>query len=217
MSASTWWPPVLPAGAPAGLPAPPTQQSCCCSCAGGIAITSFNFGPLITGLYCFGLFLGTIYSVPPLRLKRSAIAAFLIIATGRPPASTASQPARCLRDSGRPTLCAARADGLTGWRRSLRARGAQRRPGLPCARAPGLHRPSPPPPPRRPSFTVLQCAASCSTLASTTPPAPRWACPLPGTPPSRERPRARPHRKGLVNAVPAHGCTCWVARCPQGR
>lgn len=50
--------------------------------AGGIAITATNFGPLITGLYCFGLFLGTIYSVPPLRLKRYAVAAFLIIATG---------------------------------------------------------------------------------------------------------------------------------------
>lgn len=51
--------------------------------AGGIVITSLNFGSLITGLYCFGLFLGTIYSVPPLRLKRSAIAAFMIIATVR--------------------------------------------------------------------------------------------------------------------------------------
>ena len=50
--------------------------------AGGIAITATNFGSLITGLYCFGLFLGTIYSVPPLRLKRSAVAAFMIIATG---------------------------------------------------------------------------------------------------------------------------------------
>jgi len=41
------------------------------------------FGSLIGALYCFGLFLGTIYSVPPLRLKRSAIAAALIIATVR--------------------------------------------------------------------------------------------------------------------------------------
>lgn len=64
--------------------------------AGGIAITTFNFGPLITGLYCFGLFLGTIYSVPPLRLKRSAIAAFLIIATGEPPRSM-SALSTCLR------------------------------------------------------------------------------------------------------------------------
>ncbi|KAI7839417.1 hypothetical protein COHA_006818 [Chlorella ohadii] len=56
---------------------------CLLLAAGGVAITSLNFGPLITGLYCFGLFLGTIYSVPPLRLKRSAIAAFMIIATVR--------------------------------------------------------------------------------------------------------------------------------------
>ncbi|KAL4451709.1 hypothetical protein ABPG75_007371 [Micractinium tetrahymenae] len=56
---------------------------CLALAAGGIAITTLNFGPLITGLYCFGLFLGTIYSVPPFRLKRSAIAAFLIIATVR--------------------------------------------------------------------------------------------------------------------------------------
>lgn len=49
----------------------------------GLGITAFNFGPLISKLYAFGLFLGTIYSVPPLRLKRSAVAAFLIIATVR--------------------------------------------------------------------------------------------------------------------------------------
>jgi homogentisate solanesyltransferase len=55
---------------------------CQCPDAGGIAITSTNFGSLITALYSFGLFLGTIYSVPPLRLKRSAVAAFMIIATG---------------------------------------------------------------------------------------------------------------------------------------
>lgn len=51
--------------------------------AGGIAVTALNFGPLITSLYSFGLFLGTIYSVPPLRLKRFAIPAFLIIAVVR--------------------------------------------------------------------------------------------------------------------------------------
>ncbi|PSC69563.1 homogentisate prenyltransferase [Micractinium conductrix] len=56
---------------------------CLALAAGGIAITATNFGSLITGLYCFGLFLGTIYSVPPLRLKRSAVAAFMIIATVR--------------------------------------------------------------------------------------------------------------------------------------
>lgn len=49
----------------------------------GITIVATNFGPLITWLYTFGLFLGAIYSVPPLRLKRFAIAAFLIIATVR--------------------------------------------------------------------------------------------------------------------------------------
>lgn len=49
----------------------------------GLGITATNFGPLITKLYAFGLFLGTIYSVPPLRLKRSAVAAFMIIATVR--------------------------------------------------------------------------------------------------------------------------------------
>jgi len=41
------------------------------------------FGQLIGILYAFGLFLGVIYSVPPLRLKRSAVAAALIIATVR--------------------------------------------------------------------------------------------------------------------------------------
>lgn len=50
---------------------------------GGTALANFLFGPLIGGLYCFGLLLGTIYSVPPFRLKRSAIAAALIIATVR--------------------------------------------------------------------------------------------------------------------------------------
>jgi hypothetical protein len=34
-------------------------------------------------LYAFGLFLGTIYSVPPMRLKRFAVPAFMIIATVR--------------------------------------------------------------------------------------------------------------------------------------
>ncbi|KAJ3674609.1 hypothetical protein LUZ60_005225 [Juncus effusus] len=49
----------------------------------GLAIVAWNFGPFITSLYCLGLFLGTIYSVPPFRLKRFPIAAFLIIATVR--------------------------------------------------------------------------------------------------------------------------------------
>jgi len=50
---------------------------------GGTLLAWNLFGPLIGGLYVFGLFLGTIYSVPPLRLKKSAIAAALIIATVR--------------------------------------------------------------------------------------------------------------------------------------
>lgn len=51
--------------------------------AAGILICARNFGASITRLYAFGLFLGTIYSVPPLRLKRFAIPAFMIIATVR--------------------------------------------------------------------------------------------------------------------------------------
>ncbi|XP_004234750.1 homogentisate solanesyltransferase, chloroplastic [Solanum lycopersicum] len=49
----------------------------------GLLIVGLNFGPFITSLYCLGLFLGTIYSVPPFRLKRFAVIAFLIIATVR--------------------------------------------------------------------------------------------------------------------------------------
>ncbi len=56
---------------------------CAALALGGLAIVSTQFGALITKLYCFGLFLGTIYSVPPLRLKRFAVPAFLIIATVR--------------------------------------------------------------------------------------------------------------------------------------
>lgn len=47
----------------------------------GLLIVSFNFGSFITSLYCLGFFLGTIYSVPPFRMKRFPVAAFLIIAT----------------------------------------------------------------------------------------------------------------------------------------
>lgn len=47
----------------------------------GLLTVGVNFGPFITSLYCLGLFLGTIYSVPPFRLKRFAVIAFLIIAT----------------------------------------------------------------------------------------------------------------------------------------
>ncbi|CAA7016172.1 unnamed protein product [Microthlaspi erraticum] len=46
-------------------------------------VVGFNFGPFITSLYSLGLFLGTIYSVPPFRMKRFPVAAFLIIATVR--------------------------------------------------------------------------------------------------------------------------------------
>ncbi|KAK1429224.1 hypothetical protein QVD17_11430 [Tagetes erecta] len=49
----------------------------------GVIIVGLNFGSFITSLYCFGLFLGTIYSVPPLRMKRFPVVAFLIIATVR--------------------------------------------------------------------------------------------------------------------------------------
>ena len=56
---------------------------CIVLAATGLGITTFNFGSLIAKLYAFGLFLGTIYSVPPLRLKQNAVAAFAIIATVR--------------------------------------------------------------------------------------------------------------------------------------
>ncbi|XP_024397419.1 probable homogentisate phytyltransferase 2, chloroplastic [Physcomitrium patens] len=49
----------------------------------GVGLVATNFGPLITTLYTFGLFLGTIYSVPPLRLKQYPVPAFMIIATVR--------------------------------------------------------------------------------------------------------------------------------------
>ena len=42
--------------------------------ASGLVITAANFGREITLLYAFGLFLGTIYSVPPLRRVPSAVA-----------------------------------------------------------------------------------------------------------------------------------------------
>ncbi|TKY53218.1 Homogentisate solanesyltransferase [Spatholobus suberectus] len=49
----------------------------------GLSIVGLNFGPFIFSLYTLGLFLGTIYSVPPFRMKRFPVAAFLIIATVR--------------------------------------------------------------------------------------------------------------------------------------
>lgn len=56
---------------------------CLALAAGGVSVVAANFGKLITGLYSFGLFLGTVYSVPPLRLKQFAVPAFMIIATVR--------------------------------------------------------------------------------------------------------------------------------------
>ena len=56
---------------------------CAALAGGGLVIVATKFGSLITKLYSFGLFLGTIYSVPPLRLKRFAVAAIMIIATVR--------------------------------------------------------------------------------------------------------------------------------------
>lgn len=49
----------------------------------GMVVTATFYDKLIASLYAVGLFLGTIYSVPPFRLKRFAIPAFLIIATVR--------------------------------------------------------------------------------------------------------------------------------------
>ncbi|XP_059668569.1 homogentisate solanesyltransferase, chloroplastic [Cornus florida] len=49
----------------------------------GLLIVGMNFGPFITALYSLGLFLGTIYSVPPFRMKRFPVVAFLIIAMVR--------------------------------------------------------------------------------------------------------------------------------------
>ena len=41
------------------------------------------FPPLLFQLYCFGLFLGGIYSVPPIRTKKNPLLAGLTIATVR--------------------------------------------------------------------------------------------------------------------------------------
>ena len=56
---------------------------CIALAAAGTTIAAINFDRLIAALYVFGLFLGTIYSVPPLRLKRFAVPAFITIATVR--------------------------------------------------------------------------------------------------------------------------------------
>ena len=74
--------PFLPVAA-GELSVPLAWTACVAFAVAGASIVAANFGPLITQLYCFGLFLGTIYSVPPFRLKRSALAAFMIIATVR--------------------------------------------------------------------------------------------------------------------------------------
>lgn len=74
--------PFLPIAA-GELSANAASALCALLSVGGVAIVAFNFGRLITALYSFGLFLGTIYSVPPLRLKRFPLPAFLIIATVR--------------------------------------------------------------------------------------------------------------------------------------
>eukprot|EP00468_Gymnochlora_sp_CCMP2014_P004686 CAMPEP_0167761316 /NCGR_PEP_ID=MMETSP0110_2-20121227/12100_1 /TAXON_ID=629695 /ORGANISM="Gymnochlora sp., Strain CCMP2014" /LENGTH=314 /DNA_ID=CAMNT_0007647977 /DNA_START=238 /DNA_END=1179 /DNA_ORIENTATION=+ len=49
----------------------------------GLALCYLKFSPLIFGLYAFGLFIGTIYSIPPFYLKKNPIAAGTIIATVR--------------------------------------------------------------------------------------------------------------------------------------
>jgi homogentisate solanesyltransferase len=58
--------PFLPVAA--GELSVPLAWAACGTFAGvGGTIVTTTFGGLISGLYCFGLFLGTIYSVPPLR------------------------------------------------------------------------------------------------------------------------------------------------------
>mmetsp|Transcript_72861 Transcript_72861/g.126477 ORF Transcript_72861/g.126477 Transcript_72861/m.126477 type:complete len:509 (+) Transcript_72861:95-1621(+) len=56
---------------------------CIVLAAAGVALSATYFGSLITSLYAFGLFLGTVYSAPPLRLKRFPVAAFLCVAIAR--------------------------------------------------------------------------------------------------------------------------------------
>lgn len=65
---------------------------CAGLCLGGVGIVAANFGTLITALYSLGLLLGTLYSVPPFRLKRFALPAFLIIATVRHGLASRSRP-----------------------------------------------------------------------------------------------------------------------------
>lgn len=74
--------PFLPVAA-GELTVPLAWAACATFAALGAAIVLTNFGPLISKLYCFGLFLGTVYSIPPFRLKQNPVAAFAIIATVR--------------------------------------------------------------------------------------------------------------------------------------
>lgn len=68
----------------AGTMRPRTAWALCLGCAGaGLGLCAAAFGPGLTVLYGAGLALGTAYSVPPLRLKRSPAAACLIIAAAR--------------------------------------------------------------------------------------------------------------------------------------
>lgn len=73
--------------APLAVPgelSPAIAWSLCLTLAGtGLSVVACNFGTLITSLYALGLFLGTVYSIPPLRLKQYAVPAFMIIATVR--------------------------------------------------------------------------------------------------------------------------------------
>ena len=74
--------PFLPVAA-GELTVPLAWAACATFAFVGASIVLTNFGPLISKLYCFGLFLGTIYSIPPFRLKQNPVAAFAIIATVR--------------------------------------------------------------------------------------------------------------------------------------
>ncbi|KAG2492443.1 hypothetical protein HYH03_009386 [Edaphochlamys debaryana] len=65
------------------LSAPVAWGLCLALATTGLAVVATNFGSVITSLYAFGLFLGTVYSVPPLRLKQYPIPAFMIIAVVR--------------------------------------------------------------------------------------------------------------------------------------
>ena len=53
------------------------------SCVAGPLLVQKFFPPLLFKLYSFGLFLGAIYSIPPIRTKQNAILAGLTIATVR--------------------------------------------------------------------------------------------------------------------------------------